>query len=276
MTAKQLWIAVTFFCVVLITSTIAATFSTSYQDCKTRESYATGTDKKHNSNNVVPTAQVNSLGILIDCEGTFADTNGSAITALATILLTVVTGGLIWLGWLQLITTRTQLRAQVFPQNFLQWWVPDTPSAGLYSWRFRPLWQNSGDTAAEEVLLVVTCEVRNSILPAKYDFENALAGQIPTPGLLPPKTTFGGGLAPAGFAITPQDIADAQAGNKFIYLYGWVRYLDVFPGTREHLTRFCWLILPTGDPFKFVPNDPKNTLSFTYVLHFEGNSVEEI
>jgi hypothetical protein len=37
-----------------------------------------------------------------------------AITALATVLLTFVTGGLVWIGYVQLRTTRAQLRAYVF------------------------------------------------------------------------------------------------------------------------------------------------------------------
>jgi hypothetical protein len=71
---------------------------------------------------------------------------------------------------------------------------------------------------------------------------------------------------------------DAQAGRKFIYLWGWVRYFDVFPRTPEHITRFCWLIVPVGDPLAFVPGAAPNqpgSLSFGSLHHSEGNCADE-
>src|SRR2546430_15101291 len=42
---------------------------------------------------------------------------GVAIAALATVLLTFVTGGLVWVGYIQLRTTRAQLRAYAFVES---------------------------------------------------------------------------------------------------------------------------------------------------------------
>jgi len=56
-------------------------------------------------------------------------------------------------------------------------------------------------------------------------------------GLIPPQAETFGGETPAG-GITPQDILDAQAFKKFIYLWGWVKYFDVFPDTPEHYDTF--------------------------------------
>ena len=58
-------------------------------------------------------------------------------------------------------------------------------------------------------MLLLECEVRNNVLPKDYDFDAALASQTPETGLLPPKTTLAGGLAPSNSRITPQDIWDA-------------------------------------------------------------------
>jgi hypothetical protein len=85
---------------------------------------------------------------------------------------------------------------------------------------------------------------------------------------------------PPRAAVTPQDIADSQAGKKFIYIYGWVRYRDIFPRTEEHITRFCWLIVTQSDPLKYDPaaigNPPApGTLNFSFIQHREGNCTDE-
>jgi hypothetical protein len=99
-------------------------------------------------------------------------------------------------------------------------------------------------------------------------------------GIIGPKETLTGGIAPQGAAITPQDIVDAKTFRKFIYLIGWVKYFDVFPNTPEHITHFCWLISVTGDPQTFVPNTSgqpptPGTLNFQYLQHTEGNYASE-
>jgi hypothetical protein len=95
--------------------------------------------------------------------------------------------------------------------------------------------------------------------------------------LIPPKWNNPGGIVPGAgqTAVSAQDLCDAQNGRKFVYLYGRVAYYDIFPGTREHVTRYCWLILSTGNPLTFQPNDPAHTLTFTFVTHPEGNGADE-
>jgi hypothetical protein len=44
-------------------------------------------------------------------------------------------------------------------------------------------------------------------------------------------------------------LRDVQQATLFLYLWGWVRYFDVFPDTKEHITRFCGVVMPVGDPF---------------------------
>lgn len=274
MTASRIWIALVTFVLFLGVCAYAATYSHSYQACTAAHTYDSPQQKLEYTKNFVPVHG----GSIVDCEAFFANVNGSAITAVATVFLAIVTGGLVWLGIIQLLTTRTQLRAQVFPKNFVQWWAENTPIPGQYSWRFRPQWENTGSTAAQDVQIYLTCDIRNSALPEDFDFDQVLDRQKSVSGLLPPSTNLGGGIAPDFFQspISPQDILDSQTGAKFIYLYGKVRYFDVFPGTKEHVTRFCWLILAMGNPFTFVPNDSVNTLVFNYVLHSEGNYVEDI
>jgi len=85
-----------------------------------------------------------------------------------------------------------------------------------------------------------------------------------------------GGLAPRGAPITPQDLKDVQENRKFIYLWGWMRYFDVFPKTTQHITHFCWFVTVIGDPFNCVPMTPAtpptaSVLYFNYLQYSEGN-----
>ncbi|PNE12175.1 MAG: hypothetical protein CR217_05030 [Beijerinckiaceae bacterium] len=94
--------------------------------------------------------------------------------------------------------------------------------------------------------------------------------------MLGPKAISMGGAAPLipAAPITPQDIIDTQNGTKFIYLWGWTKYFDVFPRTAEHITRFCWLILTTGNPMTFNPAQP-GSLTFHNLHHVEGNCADD-
>src|SRR5438128_4030899 len=137
---------------------------------------------------------------------------------------------------------------------------------------------NNVSTPIRNLTMHVEVEVRNTLLPEGYAFTYDRT-QIGS-GIIPPKAEMLGGIAPQGTVITAQDILDAQAGRRFIYFWGWAKYFDVFPGTPEHMTHFCWLIVVTGDPTTFVPNTPgqpptAGTLAFNYVQHTEGNYTEE-
>jgi hypothetical protein len=213
----------------------------------------------------------------VQCTGIFINTNGNGITALATVVIAAFTATLWVTSSRQAELTKEALianrRAFITPVNFLQIWELDSAS-GLYNWRLRPQWRNTGETPTKDMVLHVQCEIRNAQLPQGYNFTYQEADIAH--GIIGPKVDMHGGLAPRGAAITPQDILDAQNVRKFIYLWGWVKYFDVFPDTPRHTTHFCWLIYAIGDPGTFVPNTPgqpptPGTLSFTYLQHTEGN-----
>ena len=170
-----------------------------------------------------------------------------------------------------LVETR---RAFISVRGYFSWYEPDIIS-GCYAWRFQAMWENAGDTPTKNFRYGVHCEVRNSPLPVGFDIE-ANAPEVGR-GLLGPRVKNEGGISPLAplSAVTAQDIFDAQNRRKFIYFYGWARYFDAFPNTKEHVTRFCYVISPTGNPFTFVPNDPANPLNFTNLQHSEGNCADD-
>lgn len=164
-------------------------------------------------------------------------------------------------------------RAFVFATNIMPFWEqsPD----GAYNWRFRPNWENSGDTPTRNMTMHSECLlVPSPIAPGfNFDYETTEIGNA----LNPPKTKSGGGLAPrfTAPAITPQDIIEIQNGRKFLYFWGWARYYDVFTGTPQHITRFCWQIVVAGNPYLYEPTSSPQNLQFSNIYHFEGNCADD-
>jgi hypothetical protein len=219
----------------------------------------------------------------VSCTGIFVDANSQGITALATLVIAAFTATL-WLATSrQARLTREAFvadkRAFVFATGFNQVWEQDK-ATNLYVWRLRPVLRNSGATPTKDMEMYVACEIRNSQLPTGYAFTPQ--AQNIAKGMMPPMFELQGGIAPQypGAAITPQDIIDSQAGRKFIYLWGWISYRDIFPETERHITRYCWLITAIGDPLKFDPNavgrpPVPGTLAFSNAHHPEGNSIDD-
>lgn len=222
------------------------------------------------------------------CESKITD----VVIAVFTIALTGFTGLLVIVGGKQARLTRETLintqRAFVFATGFQPLYDPPERKASIeggsdvekmdYIWRFRPHWQNSGDTPTKDFISHTRCELRDSILPPGFDFDYSTEQK--GGGLIGPHFTVMGGLAPQqpSPGITTKDILDVQAGRKHLYLWGWARYFDVFPNTPRHISRFCWFITPTGNPLTYhagqLPSEP-DALMWNFVHHFEGNNTSD-
>jgi hypothetical protein len=224
-----------------------------------------------------PSGFSGSIGIYARCTGEFVEEHDGGISALATIIIAAFTGTL-WIATSrQARLTKQALiedkRAFVFAEAINGFWDQD-PNTGLYNWRFRPVWRNSGETPTRRMEMHTTCELRNTPLPQGFNFaaRAAAVGRV----MLAPKSTMQGGLAPTAPAvgISPADIVDTQHGRKFLYLWGWASYFDVFPGTPRHVTRFAWQVFTVGDPYAFDPTNPDG-LRFQNLIHPEGNCADD-
>ena len=167
-------------------------------------------------------------------------------------------------------------RAFVCADGFVHLWELE-PNTNLYNFRLRPRYKNTGSTPTKDLRSHVECDIRNTVLPPGHIFtdQNATVGT----GMVPPHGEVTGGIGPQATPITPQDIVEAEAFRRFIYLWGWIKYRDVFPNTSEHTTRFCWLIQVVGDPMTFVPNTvgqppTPGALDFRFLQHSEGNDAD--
>lgn len=164
-------------------------------------------------------------------------------------------------------------RAFVCADGLVNFWEP-AENTNLYNFRLRPIYRNTGGTPTKNLRSHVECDIRNTLLPPNHVFsdQNPEVGS----GMVPPNGNSFGGQAPQNTPISPSDILEAQAFRRFIYLWGWVKYYDVFPNTPEHTTRFCWHIQVVGDPMTFVPNTvgqvpTPGVLEFRFLQHNEGN-----
>lgn len=250
------------------------TFSPVFQGCVQKHEQ---TDAGAPSKNYVA-ASIAAINTNVRCSGEFVDVNSNAITALATIIIAAFTATLWSATTRQAKLTKEALvadkRAFISFKGIFGYWEKDE-AMQQYNWRFRATMENTGETPTVHLTIHTACELRNTQLPADFQFvDNSPVGT----GLLGPKASSQGGIAPMppAAALTPQDLHDVQLGRKFLYLWGWARYNDVFPGTERHLTRFAWAVMVAGDPFNYDPQTPAaNTLGFSNLYLPTGNCADD-
>lgn len=169
----------------------------------------------------------------------------------------------------------TSQRAYLFAEGFKA--LAETPAGQVGNhWRFRPWWRNSGDTPPKDLVVYTQCVVTDRPLADDYafTFDTKDSGT----GVISAKGSSMGGQAPKqvsgepNSAISPGEISQVQSGEKLIYLWGWASYNDVFPGTRRHLTHFCWSCVPYGDPM----NSDINAIRWDYIQHTRGNYFRDL
>jgi hypothetical protein len=216
----------------------------------------------------------------VRCSARLVKVYEASIAALGTIIIAAFTGTL----W---IATSTQARltreafiadkrAFVFASGIQPLYEPDA-NTDHFNWRVGPIWQNSGDTPTQGLRIYTDGFLSNVPIPAKFDFNQIDPRALPGPGMLGPKMSSAGGQAPhmPGPGLTPQDLLDIQNGRKFFYLWGWARYRDGLPGTPEHITRYCWRIICTGNPLLFNPLVDPTSVRFFNLHETRGNCADE-
>lgn len=138
---------------------------------------------------------------------------------------------------------------------------------GMVWWVFEIEWENSGNSPTRNLRIWDGGHI-GPPLPADYDFAAWAMG--PKSALIGPGAGgFAGGLAP----IQAGDLHKVYAGEWELYLWGRARYHDIFDGTREHITTFCYKILVLDDPAAASSTDA--TVSFLKFFHGQHNCADE-
>jgi len=272
---RRFWLFLaTALAIAILTIFACLALSTNYNYCVSHGGqHATGQyDQKGMPIVEPPIDNPSPINLFVYCGGIFANENGSGVTALATALLFVTTGLLWWLARNQFVANRTQLSAFVFVEDVRPQFIVDpatrqpsdlTKPREVSGWQFRPLWRNSGETQTRGMTTHVDYEYRDRELPVGFKFKDNYPYTAKM--LLGPKNAAIGGSAKT---FTVDEMRQVQAGTKFLYLWGWIKYEDIFQRGREHLTRYCVQVTVVTDP-------SKSNAAFLYPVPNEGNCSDD-
>lgn len=162
-----------------------------------------------------------------DCLGQFVTDDNPAITALSTVLLTIVTIGLLWVGYVQIRTTRAELRAYVFARPI---GIPDTDETDCP--KIHLVMKNSGQTPAYDVTHWTCLDVDDH-----PDFKMGRPpGRRQSSGTVLPPGADAGIVAERRRPLTEEECSAVVGRTKQIYVWGEISYRDTFH--KRHVTKF--------------------------------------
>jgi hypothetical protein len=198
------------------------------------------------------------------------NTLSTAIIAIFTVVLSIATANL-WRATNRhaSIAERSLIdieRAFVFPADRVSKSHFD-PEKKTVWWSIQIVWGNSGKTPTKD--LVVWCEhyLEDHPMPRDFAFLPKHGRQI--------QIVIGPGPTMNSYLITVDgvDLAAVQVKKKHFYIWGYASYRDVFSGTRQHITRFCYKVLLLGDPCQMY--SATNIVEFTYAAHPHYNCADD-
>jgi hypothetical protein len=112
-------------------------------------------------------------------------------------------------------------------------------------------------------------QLRDSPLPDDFAFPDtpypAGSKQMHARNLIGPH----GQLNVTPFAIPIADILDIADAKKHFFIWGWIDYDDVFPGTKRHRTEFCYGLRVLLDP-----RNPTNANAVSMSMYHRHNGTD--
>jgi hypothetical protein len=128
---------------------------------------------------------------------------------------------------------------------------------------------NSGNTPTRELRVYVAYEHRDTELPKDFLF---LRESVPQrPASISPK----GVIESLYYDIYGDDLLSVSEGEKYFYVWGVATYRDVFPQTKERITKFCNVITGiSGDPL-IGYNQNTNPLDIIFTIYHKHNCADE-
>jgi len=127
-----------------------------------------------------------------------------------------------------------------------------TTVGAIRAWHVSPVWENSGTTPAQKMMMNFAAKDFAGVMPETFAFEESAA---PTRGFLGPRAIMYGRRELFSASL----FYDLIAGKRHLYVWGWADYDDAFDNTPRHRTEFCFevLILPDqGDGKNYVGFQP--------------------
>jgi hypothetical protein len=237
------WVALTLIVLSLASPFLARESSSSFQRCQS----------EHEANTP---GQEQNLSIFIErviarrCTAEFVHTHSPELNAVAAVMLTLVTVGLLWVGYMQIVTTRGQLRAYVFAGECTIGFDGENNPIAIV----RVL--NTGASPAYKMIVVSSAktfwarEVRRFERPkrAERTSQMDLGAKIEALNTVSLKAI-----------LNANGLQALKSGELELYVWGIIRYADTF-GRRQR-TEFRFVL---GGPHKW-PDDNR------FVVTPDGN-----
>lgn len=142
----------------------------------------------------------------------------------------------------------------------------------ITTWNFTPIWWNAGDTPTRNMQNHINIKLFDGSLPNDWGFPDlwatniAVEDRLPVPLGCAPKGTVRG----QAVGVSVDQMKEVIAGTKWLYMWGWASYSDVFPGTMLHVTRFAVQIAAGGDP----TDNGKTSVTFHFARKYNCSDEE--
>lgn len=147
---------------------------------------------------------------------------------------------------------------------------PDPADPNMRRYRFTFSWVNTGETPTKNMIAYINYYASNEPMPDDFNFTfNPGEGR---PFVVGPKMP-GMHLPIPSDGFSAQDMMENFNGTKFMYIWGWARYNDVFEGTSLHITKFCFQIVCNGTPMN--PGADGRRVDFIYPAFQKHNCADE-
>jgi len=208
----------------------------------------------------------------------FIDTHNGLVASLATIAIAYFTWSLrqstdkLWSSSKEQIEFSrnsfvVENRPYLTPVEFVINRIIDASSGRVSEYRFIPQWKNGGQTPAVKIVTVLSAKFFDkSGMPPDFDFPD---------NVQPIEGRTQGNMAGPGFPFFGP-YADLQAVTLYevmkqwrLYIWTWVEYSDVFPGTDRHRTEWCAELTLIGDPRDARPT-PNAIFNLGVIDRFNG------
>jgi hypothetical protein len=141
---------------------------------------------------------------------------------------------------------------------------PHHEGAVLTAWQSQLVFRNDGNTPAKNVQTLIEPYVSNTQLDHTFEIPNGIAA-FHSLTLLNPHSS----VESSRVQFSIRDVNLARTGDKFLYLWGWIEYDDVFVGSKRHRTEFCRRVEVVRQ------TDNPNHHPFFYVNHMTYNAMDE-
>jgi hypothetical protein len=212
-------------------------FSSSFQICVNQETAKAAADQGNDKNYSFPIL-VRSYA---RCTERFANERNALITAVATVLLSIITLGLVWSAVEQQNTTRAQLRAYLSVVIGAAVYQDDT-----HKFEAKPAILNNGQTPAYNVRYGIKAEILSDSVAAGFTFTEP-------PDVPKSQSSIGPRENRLMSAIVVNRVPNNQIPNikwgvgQALWVWGVVHYDDIFG--KPHFTQFCQRLswLPDGN-----------------------------